>query len=301
MEQEFIVEQLLHIAQTLDYSDEVGRRRMFALLRQSLSVPDLPEEVTKLIIEVLRGICAGDAAGEREFCSVVLEAVADIHDTIMDDPFGEDADESFHSAKSEVTEEGASTKTSKKSSKGGSQDDQEDDREKAIREIMVNMKCLHIVQCMLQNIEGNLQQNADLVGMLNNLVVPAVRSHEAPVRERGLVCLGLCSLLDKVRPPAPPSQSNTNKSTVTRRRKPNSLHALLQQRPRRPSNHRSPNPNRHPNPTRLPRPRIQPSPPKSLSQGAQIRRKDPRRPSLRHSRRLQTHSRPRNSRLRSQR
>jgi condensin complex subunit 3 len=28
-------------------------------------------------------------------------------------------------------------------------------------------------------------------------VVPAVRSHEAPVRERGLLCLGLCSLLDK--------------------------------------------------------------------------------------------------------
>jgi len=62
---------------------------------------------------------------------------------------------------------------------------------------MVNMKCLHIVQCMLENVEGNLQQNANLVAMLNNLVVPAVRSHEAPVRERGLLCLGLCSLLDK--------------------------------------------------------------------------------------------------------
>ncbi|KAF4634306.1 hypothetical protein G7Y89_g3802 [Cudoniella acicularis] len=50
---------------------------------------------------------------------------------------------------------------------------------------------------MLENVEGNLQQNAHLVAMLNNLVVPAVRSHEAPVRERGLLCLGLCSLLDK--------------------------------------------------------------------------------------------------------
>ena len=190
VEQEFIVEQLLHMARTLDYSDEVGRRKMFALLRQSLSVPDLPEEVTKLTIEVLRGICSGDASGEREFCSVVLEAVADVHDTIMDEPNSDDANDSFHSAKSEVS--GDSTPT--KSKKSGSE---EEDQDKAIREIMVNMKCLHIVQCMLENVEGNLQQNADLVAMLNNLVVPAVRSHEAPVRERGLLCLGLCSLLDK--------------------------------------------------------------------------------------------------------
>ncbi|KAE8447839.1 hypothetical protein EG329_010068 [Mollisiaceae sp. DMI_Dod_QoI] len=192
VEQEFIVEQLLHIAGTLDYSDEAGRRKMFALLRQSLSVPDLPEEVTKLTVEVLRGICSPDTAGEREFCSVVLEAVADVHDTVMDEPTSEETDESFHSARSEVSGDGTPTKSSKTS-----QRTEEEDQEKAIREIMVNMKCLHIVQCMLENVEGNLQQNVDLVAMLNNLVVPAVRSHEAPVRERGLLCLGLCSLLDK--------------------------------------------------------------------------------------------------------
>lgn len=196
VEQEFIVEQLLHMTRTLDYSDEVGRRKMFALLRQSLSVPDLPEEVTKLTIEVLRGLSAGDAAGEREFCSVVLEAVADVHDTIMDEPVSDDgdADESFHSAKSDISREGTPNQSSKSKKSDGTQ---EDDEEKAVRVIMVNMKCLHIVQCMLENVEGNLQQNPNLVAMLNNLVVPAVRSHEAPVRERGLLCLGLCSLLDK--------------------------------------------------------------------------------------------------------
>lgn len=192
VEQEFIVEQLLHIAHTLDYSDEVGRRKMFSLLRQSLAIPDLPEEVTKLVVEVLRGICAGDASGEKEFVSVVLEAVADVHDTIMDEPA--DDEESFHSARSEVSGEGTPTR---KSRKGSEPLDEEAEHEKAVREIMVNMKCLHIVQCMLENVEGNLQQNVDLVAMVNNLVVPAVRSHEAPVRERGLLCLGLCCLLDK--------------------------------------------------------------------------------------------------------
>ena len=195
VDQEFIVEQLLHIALTLDYSDEVGRRKMFALLRQTLSIPELPDGITKLTVDVLRDMCSPDAAGEREFCSVVLEAVADVHDTIVDDPPMDDVEDSFHSAKSEVSS--ASTVNNNGSRAKSVELSEEEAREKAIKEIVINMKCLHIVQCMLTNVGGNLQQNDHLVSMLNNLVVPAVRSHEAPVRERGLVCLGLCSLLDK--------------------------------------------------------------------------------------------------------
>ncbi|KAF4446049.1 Condensin complex subunit 3 [Fusarium austroafricanum] len=195
VEQEFIVEQMLQIALTLDYSDEVGRRKMFTLLRQAISIPDLPDEVTKLAVEALQGICSPDAAGEREFISIVLESVADVHDTIVDDPPPDDAEDSFHSARSEVSGQSTPTKGSKR---GASPElSEEEAREKAVREIVVNMKCLHMVQCMLTHVTSNLQDNTDLVAMLNNLVVPAVRSHEAPVRERGLVCLGLCALLDR--------------------------------------------------------------------------------------------------------
>ncbi|KAF4992732.1 hypothetical protein FGRMN_6942 [Fusarium graminum] len=195
VEQEFIVEQLLQISLTLDYSDEVGRRKMFTLLRQAISIPELPDEVTKLAVEALQGICSPDAAGEREFISIVLESVADIHDTIVDDPPVEDAEDSFHSARSEVS--GPSTPT-KGSRRGGTPElSEEEVHDKAVKEIVVNMKCLHIVQCMLTHVASNLQDNTDLVAMLNNLVVPAVRSHEAPVRERGLLCLGLCALLDR--------------------------------------------------------------------------------------------------------
>lgn len=196
VEQEFIVEQLLHIAMTLDYSDEVGRRKMFSMLRQTLSIPELPDETTKLTINVLRDICAPDNAGEREFCSVVLEAVADVHDTIVEDDV--DDNESFHSAKSEVDEDEAPGSKNSRSKKANKDEESEEEAQaKAMKEIVINMKCLHIVQCMLTNVSGNLQENDTLVTMLNNLVVPAVRSHEAPVRERGLLCLGLCSLLDR--------------------------------------------------------------------------------------------------------
>ncbi|KAL1966672.1 hypothetical protein VTN77DRAFT_3869 [Rasamsonia byssochlamydoides] len=194
MEIEFVVEQLLHIALTLDYSDEVGRRKMFSLLRENLAVPELPEECTKLTVEVLRCVCGPDAAGENEFCSVVLEAVAEVHDAIA-------TEDSFVSARSELSDESSSRRSRDRSETPGDDEEVPFDKEKAkakvLREIMINMKCLHIAQCMLQNVEGNLQQNMHLVTMLNNLVVPAVRSHEAPIRERGLECLGLCCLLDK--------------------------------------------------------------------------------------------------------
>ena len=192
VEQEFIVDQLLHIAISLDYSDEVGRRKMFALLRESLAVPELPEDSTKLAVETLRCVCGPDRAGESEFCSVVLEAIAEVHDTIM-------TEDSFVSAKSEISDDASSRH---RSETPGEEDDtpfnKEEAKAKILREIVVNMKCLHIAQCMLQNVEGNLQQSMNLVTMLNNLVVPAVRSHEAPIRERGLLCLGLCCLLNKV-------------------------------------------------------------------------------------------------------
>ncbi|KAL2810959.1 nuclear condensing complex subunit [Aspergillus granulosus] len=191
IEVEFIVEQLLHIAMTLDYSDEVGRRKMFSLLREALAVPELPEECTKLTVETLRCVCGPDAAAESEFCSVVLEAIAEVHDTII-------TEDSFVSAKSEISDDASSRARSETPM---SEDDKpfnkEEAKAKVLREIVVNMKCLHIALCMLQNVEGNLQTNMNLVTMLNNLVVPAVRSHEAPIRERGLECLGLCCLLDK--------------------------------------------------------------------------------------------------------
>jgi condensin complex subunit 3 len=190
VEHEFVVEQLLHIAPTLDYSDEVGRRKMFSLLRETLAVPELPEESTKLVIETLRCVCGPDTAAEAEFCSVVLEAIAEVHDTIT-------TEDSFVSARSEISDD-----TSRRSETPGEEEEapfnKEEAKAKIVREIVVNMKCLYIAQCMLQNVQGHLQQNMNLVTMLNNLVVPAVRSHEAPIRERGLLCLGLCCLLDKV-------------------------------------------------------------------------------------------------------
>ena len=218
VQHEFAVEQLLHIALRLDYTDEIGRRKMFSVVRESLALAELPEECTKLVVEILRIVCGNAGPGEREFCSIVLEAIAEVHDTIMGEDEDEqqaaetasaqDGDESFHSARSEVSGGGdgdgtPTLKTGRSATFSRSNADETDDpsledEEKAIKEIMVNMKCLHIAQCMLQNVQCVLEQNSHLAIMVDNLVIPAVRSQEAPIRERGLVCLGLCCLLSKV-------------------------------------------------------------------------------------------------------
>jgi condensin complex subunit 3 len=198
-EQDFIVQQLLHIALTLDYSDEVGRRQMYNIMRSALARAQLPEECTKLAVEVLRECCGH--RGEADFCAVILEAIAEVRDTLMDDDAtetGEDAEESFHSAQSDVSENEGAAPAAAVPKKKARQLDPEEEEEKRIREVMVYSKCLHIAQCTLQNVHCDLESDNSLTTILNTLIIPAVRGQEAMIRERGVICLGLGALLSKV-------------------------------------------------------------------------------------------------------
>ncbi|PSN74764.1 ARM repeat-containing protein [Corynespora cassiicola Philippines] len=198
-DQDFAVQQLLHIALTLDYSDEVGRRQMYNIMRGALSRAQLPEECTKLAVEVLRTVCG--PSGDSDFCAVVWEAIAEVRDTLMDDDAtekGEDGEESFHSAQSDISDESAMASGSRaKKAKAPAVLDPEEEEEKRIRQVMVYSKCLHIAQCALQNVHCDLESDNSLTMILNTLIIPAVRGQEAMIRERGVVCLGLGALLSK--------------------------------------------------------------------------------------------------------
>ena len=50
---------------------------------------------------------------------------------------------------------------------------------------------------MLERVGGALQENTAVHGLLPQLIVPAVRSKDAEIREQGLVCLGLSCFLDR--------------------------------------------------------------------------------------------------------
>ncbi|KAK9245545.1 nuclear condensing complex subunit [Lipomyces tetrasporus] len=195
VEHEFILEQLISIASNMDFSDEIGRRKIFSVIRNILAKETLSEVITDSAVTVLRKV----SIRERDFCQIISETISDLHDQIgSDDDNPNGGDDSFHSALSAV--ESPASVASKSTSRGsdtGSRRSLSLNDERAVREILINLKCLHIAQCMLENLEGALKNNLTLMSMLEDLIIPSIRSHEAPVRERGLRCLGLCCLLDK--------------------------------------------------------------------------------------------------------
>ncbi|KAL1799075.1 hypothetical protein ACET3X_003112 [Alternaria dauci] len=196
-EQDFIVQQLLHIAHTLDYTDEMGRRQMYNIMREAIAKAALPEECTKLAIEVLRKVCG--SRGEKDFTALIVEAIADVRDSLLDADdatvTGEDAEESFHSAQSDA--DGGAPLIKPKAAKATENLTEEEIQARQTRELMVYSKCLHIAQCTLQNVEGDLESDTSLTSILNTLIIPAVQAHQIQIRERGVMCLGLAALLSK--------------------------------------------------------------------------------------------------------
>ncbi|KAK9462936.1 nuclear condensing complex subunit [Lipomyces oligophaga] len=182
-EQEFILEQLMLTCTFLDFSDEIGRRQMFEKTRALLSKENLPESISKHAVDVFRMV----SIREKDFCEVINEIIIDLYDNGDEEA---SRDDSFHSAVSSVSEEERHTDSSSVSMNS-------EETKKTLHDIKINLKCLHLTQCALENVEGTLKDSITLSSMLDTLVRPAVRSHEAPIRERGLHCLGLFCLLDK--------------------------------------------------------------------------------------------------------
>ena len=190
----FVARQLMHVCLSLDYSDEMGRRNMYGIMREAIAQPALDEDLTKLAIEVLRIVCGN--RGEHDFCAVVMEAIQDVRDTVLEEESTEGAGdvESFHDAQVEQS----SPPPASRKAKPVKQLSAEEEEAKRVREILVYAKCLHIVQCTLQNVTCDLESDTNLTSMLNMLIIPAVQAREAMIRERGVICLGLAALLSKV-------------------------------------------------------------------------------------------------------
>lgn len=215
VEQEFICEQLLNIACTLEYNEEYGRRKMEALLRQTLSTPELPEEITRLTVYALRLCCVPGPRGERAYTDFILEAIADVHDSIVDEV------ETDRGQREGTTDSNNGSFVSARSNTHLHSDDQRDAQlrsqlqpalsaeDEALREEQkanIELKCLHMSHAMLQNIVGDIRANANLDNHLNNLIIPSIRSQYALIREKAIECLGLCCLLSE-------SLTNDNRQT----------------------------------------------------------------------------------------
>jgi condensin complex subunit 3 len=194
------VESLLHVSMHLDYGDEIGRRKMFGLVRDMVSNALLPDSLMEPCLDVLRKL----SAGQKDFVRIVVELVQEIDNVIEpelmqrggeeeDEEEEEDQEEDEAAIEDQLFNNGANVRTSP--SKKGSRESP--DPELAEQQASIDIRRLSIIGGMLERIiVGGAQENVAMHGLVAQLILPAVRSKDATVRTRGLRCLGLFGILD---------------------------------------------------------------------------------------------------------
>ncbi|KAG5635107.1 hypothetical protein H0H81_012436 [Sphagnurus paluster] len=186
LEQESVIGELLRMAVNLDYSDEIGRRKMFQLVRDMLSREELPESLLSKCLDVLREL----SAGERDLIRVVVEIIHDLRDPGDDDDEEDptrDPDSEAAYGETPATQRPPRTKKPPK----------EKTSEEKARVDKIDLRCLSLCIGMLERVNSTLEENSTLDGILAELIIPSVTRKELAFREKGILSLGLCSLIAK--------------------------------------------------------------------------------------------------------
>ncbi len=165
---DFILGQLLLMASHLDYADEVGRRKMFAYLRELVGSFSIDEVHVPAIVDVMRSI----SVNSKDFSRVMVEIITDLlQEADVNGP----------------------PRTPRKMTAQESQ-------EHHYTKMFAMMRCLQIVRCILTKTEGSLADMPSMNGLLNDLVIRAIKINDAEfaaVKSLGMHCLGLYCTMDK--------------------------------------------------------------------------------------------------------
>ncbi|KAF7354796.1 Chromosome condensation complex protein [Mycena sanguinolenta] len=189
---EFILAELLKLAVNLDYSDEIGRRKMFSLVRTMLTSHELPLDLVPRCLDVLRKF----SPNERDLIRVVVEIIGDLRDPGDEDDGGA-ADQTQDTINPEDAvdtsfdiEQGPSPKSLGKARETMSPEEQG-------HADLTDMRCLILCIGMLERVNGTLDENSTLQGLLRDLIMPSVKRKEQQFKEKGSIALGLICLISK--------------------------------------------------------------------------------------------------------
>ncbi|PFH49328.1 hypothetical protein AMATHDRAFT_147847 [Amanita thiersii Skay4041] len=189
VEREYMIGEMLKLAVNLDYSDEIGRRKMFQLMRDMLSQEALPEKLLTKCLDVLREL----SASERDLIRVVVEIIQDLRDPgDEEEDIAKEADAETSFAETPATARVARAPVFNRTKKP-----EEFSPEEKARKDQIDLRCLSLCTGMLTRVNGKLEDNSTLRGILHDLIIPSVQRKELVFREKGIVCLGLCCLIDR--------------------------------------------------------------------------------------------------------
>ncbi|KAJ8516410.1 hypothetical protein ONZ45_g6279 [Pleurotus djamor] len=176
-EKELIIVEMLRLATQLDYADEIGRRRMFSLVRQMMAQRALPSCLLAPCLDLLREL----SNSESDLIRLVTETINDLRIA----PDVEETEAPAPPSSDDLQATPVATKPPRVTLNG--RDDLEKDD--------IDTRCLLLCIGMLERVNGTLENNSTLDGVLHDLIVPSVLREHVDFREKGLAALGLCSLI----------------------------------------------------------------------------------------------------------
>ncbi|KAH9478497.1 Condensin complex subunit 3 [Psilocybe cubensis] len=180
---EVILSELLKMALKFDYGDEIGRRKVFTVVKDMLAHPQLPPALIERCLDVLKEIMPS----ERDLIRVIVEIVVELRE-------GEDDGENADEPPIDDNQSDVSQATIKKPRKKSRDDMTPEERTRAD---LTDVRCLMLCIAMLERVNGTFEDNSTLEGILGDLIIPCVKRKELAMREKALVSLGLCCLIAK--------------------------------------------------------------------------------------------------------
>ncbi|KAJ3902884.1 nuclear condensing complex subunit [Lentinula edodes] len=187
---ESVVMEMLKIAISLDYGDEIGRRKMDSLIRDMLIHDFLPDDLVAPCMEVLSRLADSERDLIRVVAIEIVQALRDPGDDEDEDVDQDiDPDASFDSV--------APTLPPTRSKQAASKSREEMSEAEKAHADKIDKRCLRICESMLERVNGTLENNSSLDGIVKELIYPAVQRKDGDLREQGFRCLGLISLISK--------------------------------------------------------------------------------------------------------
>ncbi|KAL1671838.1 armadillo-type protein [Schizophyllum commune] len=190
-----VIDQVLHTI-TLMPIDHYGGVRTSALMRRMLEHPLLPSELIPRCLDVLREVIQN----ERDLIMMVVEIMDELRDPAAkraadaEDGEAQDPDQSQDIDSPEATPIGK--RPYNEMFKKPVAELTDDEREQVDE---IDLKCLTLLQCVLERVEEPLENNAMLMGPTANVVQPAIQRDELEFKGKGLTCLGLLCTISLVK------------------------------------------------------------------------------------------------------
>lgn len=185
-----------------------------------ISQDSLPESLVPLCLDILRKL----SSGERDLIRIVVEVIHELRDVdLNEDDFvcanialvkttTKFYDQQREKSEADVEDTPMPGKTPVRPRKLPTEMNEEERRKAEA----IDIRCLDLCRGMLERVNSvrrialvailqlahtfiqSFEENSTLEGILGELIIPAVRNHEVALRERGLICLGLCCLIARV-------------------------------------------------------------------------------------------------------